>query len=67
MESTTGSVNAVTVAKYEGSLPGITLFYGAAAGKIGMVRNKVIHHLDRIAGYDKKGVWFDTTAVNIKL
>jgi len=48
-------------------LPGITLFYVAAAGKIGMVRNKVIHHLDRIAGYDKKGVWFDTTPVNIKL
>jgi len=48
-------------------LPGIILFYGAAAGKIGMVRNKVIHHLDRIAGYDKKGVWIDTTAVNIRL
>jgi len=67
LESTTDSVNAVTVAKYEGSLLGITLFYVAAAWKIGMVRNKVIHHLDRIAGYDKKGVWFDTTAVNIKL
>jgi len=48
-------------------LLGIILFYGAAAWKIGMVRNKVIHHLDRIAGYDKKGVWLETTLVNIKL
>jgi len=48
-------------------LLGTTLFSGAAAWRIGMVRNKVIHHLDRIAGYDKKGVWLEATPVNIKL
>ena len=31
------------------------------------ITNKVIHHLDRVAGYDKKGIWFQATIDNLKL